>query len=306
MNASDAEPILILALMAALADGTTSPAEESELQAAITRLGVTSMEGIARQIVSGELKVADVVRRLSDAAARRAAWETAVAVCHADGAANDDESTFLRELRAALGLDEVEAAAVTGRADFLARTEVAPAGGSPLSEAALDELILNQAKLAGALELLPDGLANVIILPVQLRLVFQIGQQHGQRFDANQAKDLLAALGIGAAAQVMEGVVRKVLGGVTRGLLGGLLGGATGLAAGAAVTFGSTYAMGHAAKQYYAQGRSLSQADLRALFLRFQEEGRALFPKVQGQVEAQAKNLNLQQLMESLRTSTRT
>ncbi len=303
MNASDAEPILILALMAALADGATSPEEESELQAAITRLGVGSMEGIARQIVGGELKVPEVAGRLSDGAARRAAWETAVAVCHADGAANDDESAFLRELRPALGLGEAEAASVTGRADALARTDPAAGTGAPLSESALDDLILNQARLASALELLPDGLANLVILPVQLRLVYQIGQHYGQKFDADQARDLVAALGIGAAAQVMEGVVRKVLGGVTKGLLGGLLGGATGLAAGAAVTFGATYALGHAARQYYAQGRRLSQADLRALFLRFQDEGRALFPRVQAQVEAQAKSLNLPQLMASLRAT---
>jgi hypothetical protein len=92
-----------------------------------------------------------------------------------------------------------------------------------------------------------------------------------------------------------------VLGGAAASILGGLLGGTAGLAAGAAVTFASTYALGHVAKQYYAQGRRLSAADLRSLFARFQEEATALYPKVQSQVQSQAKSLNVQQLLSGLR-----
>jgi uncharacterized protein (DUF697 family) len=95
----------------------------------------------------------------------------------------------------------------------------------------------------------------------------------------------------------MEGVVRKVLGGAGRGLLGGLLGGAVGSAAGGAVTFATTYALGHVAQQYYAQGRKLSRDDLRALFARFQSEAKTIFPKVEQQISAQAKTLNLSNLL---------
>jgi uncharacterized protein (DUF697 family) len=80
-----------------------------------------------------------------------------------------------------------------------------------------------------------------------------------------------------------------------------MIGGAAGVAAGAAVTFATTYALGHVAKQYYAQGRSLSSADLRALFARFQDEAKSLFPKLQSQIQAQSKSLNLQSLLGSLR-----
>jgi uncharacterized protein (DUF697 family) len=155
--------------------------------------------------------------------------------------------------------------------------------------------------IAGALDLLPDKLAGIAIIPVQLRMVYQIGQRHGQQLDANQAKDLAGTLGIGVTAQLMEGVVRSALGGLAKGIFGGLIGGATGLAAGAAVTFASTYALGHVANQYYAQGRTLSAADLRALFARFQDEARTIFPKVESQIQQQAKSLNLQNLLGSLR-----
>ena len=162
-------------------------------------------------------------------------------------------------------------------------------------------MILQQAIITGAAEILPDRLANLAIIPLQLRMVYNIGQAHGQQMDANQIRDLAATLGIGAAAQVMEGAVRNLLGGAAASILGGLLGGTAGLAAGAAVTFASTYALGHVAKQYYAQGRRLSAADLRSLFARFQEEATALYPKVQSQVQSQAKSLNVQQLLSGLR-----
>ena len=116
-----------------------------------------------------------------------------------------------------------------------ARVQVAT--GKPPSDAVLDDLILKQAMLTGALEILPDRLANVAILPLQLRLVYQVGQHFGQKLDADQVKDLAGTLGLGAAAQVMESVVRKVLGGIAGGILGGMVGGVTGLAAGAAVSF---------------------------------------------------------------------
>jgi uncharacterized protein (DUF697 family) len=169
-------------------------------------------------------------------------------------------------------------------------------------DASLDQRILQQAMLTGALELLPDRLANLAILPLQLRLVYEVGQRYGQQLDANQVKDLAGTFGLGAAAQMVEGLVRKVLGGVASNLLGGLLGGATGLAAGTAVTFAATYALGHAAKQYYAQGRKLSADDLRALFTRFQGEAQGLLPQVSGQIQSLAKQVRLPDVFSQIRS----
>jgi hypothetical protein len=132
-------------------------------------------------------------------------------------------------------------------------------------------------------------------------MVYRIGADAGQQLDANQVKDLAGVLGIGAAGQVMEGVARGLLGGIARGLLGGLLGGVAGTAAGAGLTFATTYALGHAAKQYYAQGRRLSRDDLRALFTRLKAEAQTLFPKVEAQVREQAAHLNLPAVLQRFR-----
>jgi uncharacterized protein (DUF697 family)/tellurite resistance protein len=289
MTESEQQAIVTIALLATTADGRAAPEEKTALEAALGRLGSANLDAVAQKVSAGQLQLADIAKELHSDESRRLAYETAAAICAADGAPNPAETAFLAQLRGALGLPEVAAP--------LPEIGTLPLAGG----ASLDDLILRQAMIAGALELLPDRLANIAIIPLQLRMVYQIGQHHGQQLDANQVKDLAGTLGIGVTAQLMEGVLRGALGGLAKGIFGGLVGGATGVAAGAAVTFASTYALGHVANQYYAQGRRLSSDDLRTLFARFQDEAKALFPKLQEQVQAQAKTLNLQSLLGGLR-----
>lgn len=296
MTSADHAPLVAIAMLAAAADGTTSAAERDAIAAAAARIGSPDVTRLAQHLTSGQARLADLAGLLSDDEARRLAYETAVAVCHADGAANPSEEQFLEQLREALGLEPSAVAGMRRTAGALAAAPIAVTGAS---EDALDQLILRQAMLTGALEILPDQLANIAILPLQLRLVYQVGQRYGQEVNASQVKDLAATLGVGVAAQALEGVVSKLLG----GLAGGLVGGATRVATSAAVTFASTYALGHVADRYYAQGRKLSAADLKELFARFQQDAQTLYPKVQQQIQAQSRTLNLQSVLASLRGS---
>ena len=287
MNATDHAALIAIAMLAARADGSSGSAEQRAIDAVVAKIGSPDVSKLAAQVESGQIRVADLAARLSDDEARQTAYDGALAICNADGAANAAELAFLEELRAALGI--------------AAPAPTAEVHTGPPPQGPLDEFILQQSILCGALEILPDRLATIAILPLQLRLVYQIGQRHGQRLDMNQVKDLAATLGLGAAAQAMEGVAMKIFGGLAGGLLGGLVGGATRVATGAAVTFAATYALGHVADQYYAQGRRLSQNDLKALFDRFQQDARTIYPRIEQQVRAQSANLNLQSLMAGLR-----
>lgn len=303
MNENDKRPIVTIALMAALADGEASAEEQAQLREAMNRLGITDSDGLEQAARTGHLDIDQVVRSLSDDAARSYAYELALVVCNAGSPANAREQAFLKDLRGALGLGSTAVAQL--EKDAAALAAAAPATGDAPGAAApdpdLDQMILQQAMLTGAVELLPDRLANLVILPLQLRLVYQIGRKYGQQLDANQIKDLAGTLGIGAAAQAIEGVVSKLVRGVAGGLLGGLIGGAGGIATGAAVTFASTYALGHVAQRYYAQNRRLSTTDLRELFQKFQEDARGIFPRVQNEIQTQAKSLNLPGLLDAVR-----
>ena len=310
---AEARAIVAIGTLAALADGSHDPDERAQLNTAARALGLDDAESIIARATRGELTPATVAADLTTPAARQLAYDTAVAICQANGWRNPSESAFLRELAVTLGADTAPAARAAAP-DLEAVSTVAASGqdSNTTSGAAvpsvLDQHILDQAILTAALELLPDRLANLGILPLQLRLVQRIGQHHGQTLDASQVKDLAAALGIGAAAQVLEKVVRRSLGGLAGGLLGGALGGllggtagqAAGMASGMAVTFASTYALGHAAEQYYAQGRQLSTADLKSLFTRFTNEAQTIFPRVEQRIRELARSNQLSQLVRTI------
>ena len=286
-------------------DGERGEAEQGQLEQVARDLGGEDFDALARQVLSGNVKLSAVIAGFSDAEAKRQAYEMAVLVCHADGSANEKEKAFLADLKRSLAIDAAAAGELDTAAAGLA---VAPVTGPTLGDGdagATDALILKNAILAGALELLPQNIATLAVVPLQLRLVYRIGADHGQKLDANQVKDLAGAVGIGAAAQVMEGVARRMLGGLAKGVfgrvLGGMAGGAAGAAAGVGLTFASTYALGHAAKQYYAQGRSLSREDLKALFGRLKGEAATIYPKVEAEIRQQASTLNLSQIVGKLR-----
>ncbi len=315
MTTDEIETIIALATLAAISDGLQDDAEQARVVEVARSLGLLAPDTVIAQAMSGALTVPMLAARLHSDEAKRVAHDTATAVCHANGWINPSEGKFLHALADALQLDTAQTDHVIGDINravgdhpALAATpsHALPAVSDAPSHAAaaspLDEHILDQAMLTAALELLPDRLANLGILPLQLRLVHHIGQRHGQQLDTQQVTDLVATFGLGAAAQVLEKVVRRTFGRIAGGLLGGLLGGSAGIASGAAVTFASTYALGHAADQYYAQGRSLSSADLKALFTRFRGDADTIFARVEARVGELARGRSLDSL---LRTVTR-
>lgn len=297
MNPQDTQIIITIAALAANADGALGHEERLSIISAAERLGVPGDDPRLNEVMSGTGNVAQLAHALSTEEARIAAYDVAAAVCHADGPPNATESAFLSSLSRELGAKEpsAEGAAALGAAAQAA--SVPPAGAAPHDA---DAFILDQAMLTAAADLLPQSFATLAILPLQLRMVYSIGQRHGQALDMSQVKDLAAVVGIGAAGNLMEGVVRGVFGSVGRGLLGGLLGSAAGAAAGVAVTFATTYALGHAAEQYYAQGRTLSAGDLRALFSRFQGEAGTVYPRVESRIRELAAGSNLQSMLGNL------
>jgi len=324
MQEQDRDPIVAICLLAALADGDRSSQEQVEFQRIADRLGVGDDSALTARANQGSLSVREVAAGLGSPEARKNAYEMAAAVIYADGSINPAERTFLAELRGVLELPdngiepmhrELETLALAPLAGPLPDTTAGTAmGGTPrpdrpgmpvLSrEAKLDELIRKQALLTGALELLPQNLASLAIIPLQMRLVYRIGAEYGHTLDPEQVKDLFGAMGIGAAAQVLDGLARRILGGLGRGLfgrtLGTVVGGTAGMAAGAGVSFATTYALGYAARQYYAQGRRLSREDLQALFHRFRAEAEVLLPRVNEEIHQQAQHLDLKRVLASI------
>ncbi len=260
--------------------------------------------GVLAQPVTPE----ELAAAVTDPATRRTAYQLAAVVCLADGVLTEPERRHLAALRAALGLSEAAARGLEAEAERYVDpglppvSAAGPAAGAPGDA---DRRILRYAILAGAAELLPQAAATMVVLPLQLKLVYDIGARHGVTQDARQIRELAAVFGIGATTQVVESLARRVLGGAARGVggrvLGGLLGGAAGAAAGGLFSFSTTYALGHAAEDYYARGRRLTEADLRGLFDRFREDAKTIFPKVESEIREQADRLDPQSLLATVR-----
>ncbi len=61
----------------------------------------------------------------------------------------------------------------------------------------MDSKILKASIMNGAIELLPGEPVHLAIIPLQMRLVYQIGLSYGYELDRGHIKDLLARPGRG-------------------------------------------------------------------------------------------------------------
>jgi len=171
----------------------------------------------------------------------------------------------------------------------------------PASDADLDAMILNYSILNGALELLPQSLASMAIIPLQMRMVYRIGKAHGFELDSGHIKDLLATLGVGLTSQYLEQFGRKLVGGLLGSIGGGLLGGLGRAGTGAAFSFATTYALGQVAKRYYAGGRTIDTAGLQQGFTDMLGRAKQLQGSYTSQIAEQARSLDLGKVMSAIR-----
>ncbi|MCT9812374.1 TerB family tellurite resistance protein [Acidovorax sp. Be4] len=185
-------------------------------------------------------------------------------------------------------------------ADALPTTAAQRRPGS-LSAAEMDSKIVKAAIMNGAIELLPENLSTLAIIPLQMRLVYQIGQSYGYELDRGHIKDLLAALGVGLTSQYLEEAGRKLLSGLLGKAGKGLFGGLGRQAVSSGMSFASTYALGHVANQYYAGGRALSTDMLKDAYQHVMQDGRELQARYLPQMQETARGLNTAKIMAMVR-----
>jgi len=312
MNMAEQRAILTLCLMAAFADGGNSERERAEIKRIADTLGADGaldVSAVYQDVLLRKPDLATVAAAIAQPNERQFAYEMAVCVCDADGATSPAEREFLGRLAQALGLEAGAAQAFTRQADALTGVPLAGTaldgaivGAVPANAADLDGMILNYSILNGALELLPQSLASMAIIPLQMKMVYRVGKAHGFELDRGHIKDLLATMGVGLTAQYVEQIGRKLLGGLLGRIGGGLLGGVGSATTGAAFSFASTYALGHVAKRYYAGGRSIDAAGLQQAFTAMLGEAKQLQGRYTGQIAEQARTLDVNKLLSAVRS----
>lgn len=311
MQPDESRAVLTIALLAAFADGTQNDRERQEVRRAADALATElSAPDLYQQVLMKRVDVGAVAAQLKSKEVRMLAYEIAVGVCDADGLRNEAETRFLAQLGAALGLDQPTIAGTAASVDALTTVPLTadsgPAKGkvvaatASIADAEMDAIILKAAIVNGALELLPQSLATMAIIPLQMKLVYRIGKAHGYELDRGHIKDLLATIGVGMTGQYLEQIGRRVLGGLL-GRAGGFIGSVAGGATGAAFSFATTYAIGEVARRYYAGGRTMSAELLQQAFNDLLQQGRSLQARYLPQIEQQARNIDVNRLLQMVR-----
>jgi uncharacterized protein (DUF697 family)/uncharacterized tellurite resistance protein B-like protein len=302
MNERESSAVLAIAIHAAFADGAPADPEREQIRRVADGLaggGVPGLPSAYQSVLVEKRTVEDAASALSTPESRRFAYEMAVAVAESDGVRSDAERAFLDRLRSLLAVDAAPAAELERQTQALLTTPVpVPAPSSPQKPdpAALDARILNAAILNGALELLPESLATMAIIPLQMRLVYDVGLAHGYALDRGHVTELLATVGAGVTGQAVEQVGRKLLGGILGSIGGRMLGGLGRQAVSSGVAFATTYALGQVAREYYASGRRIDAAQLKVVFQRMLEEARGMAGQYSGQIAEKARTIDVSSL----------
>jgi uncharacterized protein (DUF697 family)/tellurite resistance protein len=313
MTQQEIKAILTLSLLAAFVDGDKHERERAEIKRIAEGLSADEhlhLPSLYQDVLMKRVTVASATSDLSSLESKQLAYEMAVCVCDADGTQSEAEQRFLEEVRAALNLAASPAARFSRDAEELAAVPLGPNGSSVVNSASgnvspddaeLDRTILNASILNGALELLPETLSTMAIIPLQMKLVYRIGQAHGYELDRGHVKDFLATVGVGLTSQFMEQAGRKLLGGLL-GKIGGGFGRVLadqGVSSG--MSFASTYALGHVGKRYYAGGRKLSTLMLKDAYAALIQEAGKLQSQYLPAIQDKARTLDAGKVLAMVR-----
>ena len=326
MNPTETRAILTVSLLAAFVDGEKHERERAEIKRIAEGLSADdglNLPTLYQDVLMKRVSIASAAAALESTESKQLAYEMAVCVCDADGTQSDAERRFLDEVRVALGLSGSAAAAFVQDAEAMADAPlttdaVTPTGATPstsvsttatvpaaagvtFDDAELDRRILNASIVNGALELLPETLSTMAIIPLQMKLVYGIGKSHGFELDRGHIKDFLATVGVGLTSQYLEQAGRKLLGGLLGKMGGGLLRGLGNQAVSSGMSFASTYALGHVAKRYYAGGRSLSTQALKEVYANVMLEGRNLQTQYLPAIQEKARTLDAGKVLAMVR-----
>jgi len=297
---SPVESTLAITLFAAFADGDRSESERARIDRLAVDLGWHDLASISRRILMGKLSLGGAVAGLGQKEERESAYELARAVCEIDGDLSGEETAFLAELRGLCRLDLETSRQLDAEVDSVALAPLAaaavmvdrPPPPPPPSVPDQGGLILRYAILNGALELLPGTLATMAIVPLQMKMVYRIGQAHGADLDRASIKEFLATAGLGLGSQMLEGFARKWAAGLGKKIGGKTAGKLANQLAGSAFSFASTWAIGHLAVHYHAAGRRLAPTDMKTVYEPLLAKAKELHPRYLPEIQQQAKSLN--------------
>jgi uncharacterized protein (DUF697 family)/tellurite resistance protein len=298
MDKSEQESVVAIALLAAFSDGDKDEAEHAAIRRVAVgfKLELVDMAGLYQQVITGDLNLEQAAAGLKSDKSRTLAYEVARCICEADGVMHPEEEKFLTQLTATLRPGSTTAAPASQPVSSSSqptdsRKDLVLVGPISDPQQPLEPTLIKYSVLTAALELLPQTAGVLAILPVQLKMVYDISKRHGIEIDHQSVKDFGAALGIGAAGQLLESGLRRLLSSVVGSVGGSTAGSMSSGVAGTAMTFATTYALGTVANQYYAAGRKVDIAAIKTEFSSLLEKAKVTQAQYTDDITTKAKEL---------------
>jgi uncharacterized protein (DUF697 family)/tellurite resistance protein len=295
------EPLLAICLFAAFADGEKSDAEREEIRRIADDLGSDNLAALTRQILMGKGSLDTAVAELHSRSERMLAYEMARGVCESGGSISPAEAEFLKSLHSKLNLNAADSEFVEIKTSAITRAPVELTDLPTTRRPDNSGMILKYSILNGALELLPDTLATMAIIPMQMKMVYRIGKSHGVELDRSSIKEFLATAGLGFGSQVLEGFARKLMGGLAKKTAGKMAGKTANHLTGSAFSFASTYAIGHLAEQYHSAGRKLSSSEMKSIFIPLKQKAGELHQQYLPEIQNRAQSLDAASILNLVR-----
>ena len=297
------DSLIAICLFAAYCDGDKSDVEREQIGRMAEELETGNLAPISRQILMGKLPIDTAIAELQTREDRMLAYEMARGICEASGSISSDEQTFLTELKSKLGLAQADITSIDEEVDSLALSPIDSAMPQTLAPEN-SGMILKYAILNGALELLPETLATMAIIPMQMKMVYRIGKSHGVEMDRSTIKEFLATAGLGFGSQIVEGFARKLVRGFGKKLAGKTTSRIAEQITGSAFSFAATYAIGHIAEKYHASGRTLAAPEIKSLYQSLSTQAKELHTKHLPEIQQRAKSLNPAAILSMVRGTT--
>jgi uncharacterized protein (DUF697 family) len=285
MPATEAEAVSGLKVLVAIAkaDGRIAPEERKSLEEAFA--GVALPAGVSLDgMIAESIDLDAEVRRITDPAARDSIFNAAYTLAHSDGNPSAEELEALDRVREGFRIPR-DRATLLGRVLGEAKDTVLPSNIRPATDPAkraaeIREDVLKYSIFTAILGAFPvPGVAiatDLAVVGLQLKMVRDVGQYWGHKVDDRAAKSILYGLGLGTGARIAVTQVAKLVP-------------VFGSAFGAAAAFGSTWALGRVADQYFASGGRAEISTLRDAFRTAEKEGRQEFEAHRRQVDAKKK-----------------
>ena len=139
------------------------------------------------------------------------------------------------------------------------------------------------------------------VITMQIKMVYGIGKAYGYELDQGHIRELLATLGVGLTSQYLEQFGRKLLGGLMGKAAGGLAKQFGIAATCVALSFATTYALGKAARHYYAGGRQMNSKLLQDSFQNLLDPAKEMQAQYLPQIQQRAGSLDMGQIMTMVR-----